>query len=184
MYSKRGYRASIIQPENPLMRLIALTQDKVAAVDAEDYERMMKRLWYAIKMNDTFYAASNDYSSGKKVMVFMHREILGLPFGHIPEVDHENGDGLNNQKYNIRIATRAENSRNRPHHKNSKFRYKGVWLMRRGNKRYASAIETGGKRFFLGCFYTEEEAARAYDRKAVELFGRFARLNFPDEFAA
>ncbi|MEN6337259.1 MAG: AP2 domain-containing protein [Phycisphaerales bacterium] len=62
-------------------------------------------------------------------------------------------------------------------------RFKGVWFEKRVGK-WRATIHIKGKSIWIGHFATEEEAARAYDRRAVELFGEFARLNFPEEWPA
>jgi hypothetical protein len=106
-------------------------------------------------------------------MVYMHRSVLRAPKGKL--VDHRDMDGLNNLRSNLRIATQSENQRNRrssPH----TSRYKGVSIYR-GN-RWRAKIVLNGHQTHVGHFVDEVEAARAYDKKARELFGEFARTNF------
>lgn len=94
------------------------------------------------------------------------------------QIDHRDNDGLNCRKYNLRSATPSQNQQNRKANKNPTG-FKGVdfhpWLLR---KRYSARIKLNGHRVFLGYHLTAEEAARAYDTKARELFGEFACLNF------
>lgn len=94
-------------------------------------------------------------------------------------VDHIDGDGLNNQRGNLRVCTHAENLRNTRPYKGK--RYKGVTHRQRSGNWEAYIQHPSGRQLHLGKFSTEEEAARAYDRAATELFGEFARLNLPHE---
>jgi hypothetical protein len=95
-------------------------------------------------------------------------------------IDHANGDTLDNRKVNLRICTRADNKRNRGIPSNNTLGYKGVALTK-SKKRYMARIGSGrGKHMYLGTYDTIEEAARAYDAKAKELFGEYAYLNFPN----
>jgi hypothetical protein len=143
---------------------IELTQGKEALVDDEDYERLAGRKWWAMHTHGHWYASSNygrGPSGGNRMM---HRVILDAPKELF--VDHINGDGLDNRRCNLRLATRSENQRNRRMTKGKRF--KGI---RRNGERWVSHIT-------LGTFDTEEAAARAYDQAAKLLFGDFARLNF------
>jgi hypothetical protein len=117
-----------------------------------------------------FYAAT--VINGKSVA--MHRMLMSPPRGML--VDHIDGNGLNNCRSNLRLCTRKQNRRNtRPQHKSSRF----LGVIRRGY-RYLAKITHNGRTQHLGTFTNEIEAARARDRKARELFGEFAWLNFPD----
>ena len=106
----------------------------------------------------------------------MHRFIMKPKSNEY--VDHINGDKLDNRKENLRICTKKENQRNQKVRKDNTSGYKGVALM--AGKYWRAYITSGGSRQkHLGNFKTKEEAARAYDEKAKEYFGEFARLNFP-----
>jgi hypothetical protein len=110
----------------------------------------------------------------------MHREILG--FGSIKQdprlVDHRNRNGLDNRRENLRPSTNSQNLGNRIGSPNSSSKYKGVhWDSTRG--KWRTQAQHDGKTYRLGRFDSEEEAAAAYDRKALELWGEFALLNFP-----
>ena len=104
----------------------------------------------------------------------MHRVIMNTPVGM--ETDHRDHNGLNNQKYNMRICTIAQNNYNRIPYGWSK--YLGVSHIE-GHP--IAQIRKERKLFYLGFFKTEEDAAHAYDKKAIEFFGEFANLNFPYE---
>jgi hypothetical protein len=111
----------------------------------------------------------------------MHRQIMDPPKGKI--VDHIDGNQANNCRANLRICTRRENGCNRSKPVGTTSRFKGVsWHKATG--KWAATIHFKRRAFWLGYFDDEAEAARAYDAKAVELFGEFARLNFPDEWPA
>jgi hypothetical protein len=157
-----------------LMKLIPLTQGLFAMVDDEDYQEVIKSKWQAWKSQQTYYATRRP--KGKETSR-MHRLIMG----DIKNItyDHIDGNGLNNQKSNLRVATCMQNNQNRGKKINSKSKYKGVSWKQKEEKWYARA---GGdkNRYSLGFYDTEEAAAKAYDKKAKELFGEFARLNFKE----
>lgn len=140
----------------------------VALVDDEDFESISKWKWYASKRGQTFYALRTDNKARK--VIRMHRQILGLPDAQF--VDHKDHDGLNNQKYNLRLATNKQNCANRKRKNTGK--YVGVTRI---NDRYFSCIKKAGKLFRLGMFDTAIDAAIAYNKKAVQLHGEFASLN-------
>jgi hypothetical protein len=110
-------------------------------------------------------------------VVWMHREIMQTPPGLI--CDHIDAAPLNNRRCNLRNCTRQQNAQNALKHACATSRYKGVcWSKRR--RKWHAAIRSDGKLYNLGYFDSEIDAALAYDRKARELFGPYARLNFPD----
>lgn len=155
------------------MKEIKLTQGKVALVDDEDYERLNQFKWCAVFDRNTFYAVrAKKRSEGKDRMIKMHWDILGLK-----GVDHIDHNGLNCQKSNLRKCTHQQNMMNRTANKNSTSKYKGVSFVSSRNKWLAS-ISTHGKAINLGRHDNEKDAALAYDKKAIELFGEFAYLNF------
>jgi hypothetical protein len=159
------------------IRYIALTQGQFAIVDAEDYPRLSRYKWHAVDAGDGhgFYARRHE----KGRSVWMHREIVQPPKGMV--VDHIDGNGLNNRRSNLRICTRTENGRNRRKNRDGKNEFKGIWHDKDTGKCYAT-IRCNGEPIYLGAFDSAIEAARAYDRKAVEVHGKYARLNFPEEW--
>ena len=92
-------------------------------------------------------------------------------------VDHIDGDRKNNNLSNLRWATAEENQRNRLKQKNTSSIYKGVTYSKK-NKKWEARIRINGKNKFIGYFKNEEDAGRAYDEKALQLFGDYAKLNF------
>lgn len=141
----------------------------IALIDAADYQTICGYEWY---IRDGYVVAKRD---GQHVP--MHRLILGLPQSRTPSVDHINGIRFDNRRCNLRACAHAENLRNRKKQKNTTSVYKGVHLT--VELQWQAAITFEGKKRYLGRFATEEDAAAAYDQAACELFGEFAKLNFP-----
>lgn len=148
----------------------------VALVDDEDFVELSKYHWFAIKRARRFYAARNIKIDKKRTQVLMHKMILQ----NCLILDHKDGNGLNNQRNNLRRANSQQNSANMVSQKVMKSsKYKGILIDRRGvNIKYCARIGYNGKTRHIGCFNSEIDAAKAYDVKALELFGEFARLNF------
>jgi len=107
----------------------------------------------------------------------MHRVIMRAPKGVM--CDHRNHNGLDNRKSNLRLCTSAQNQYNKKPKKDCASKYKGV-VRRKDCKKWRAKIGFKGKRIHLGYFDDEMDAAMAYDDKAIELFGEFAYLNFPE----
>jgi hypothetical protein len=147
---------------------------RFAIVDADDYEHLAKYKWYCEQDGNTFYTFRREGRKRKRVS--MHRQILHAPKGLL--VDHIDGNGLNNRKSNLRLCSPAQNARNKRPAPNCSSRYKGV-TWHKYHKKWHVRIFKSGKSTYLGSFDDEIEAAVAYDRKAAELFGEFAYLNFP-----
>lgn len=161
------------------MQKIPLTQGKFAFVDDEDYERLVYWKWFAYQApTGQWYARRNATSKdGKRCIVHMHRCVLGA-HEFDPDVDHRDGDGLNNQKVNLRYTTRSGNAANISVRSDSKSGLKGVYWSKKAN-RWAAQITTNGKQIWLGYHDTADEAAVAFDRAAILHHGEFARTNFP-----
>jgi len=153
------------------VRFIPLTKGKFAIVDADDYDWLNRHKWCISKKRYSFYACRQTHAE----KIFMHRVITNAPKGML--VDHIDGNGLNNRRSNLRICTIAQNNRNSRPWRRSYSKYKGVsWCQAAG--KWRARIRPNHKQIHLGCFDTQIEAARAYDKKAKELFGEFAYLNF------
>jgi len=157
---------------------IALNGGMVALIDDGDFNLVNSYTWRSVKHRKTFYAVASPYVNGKQTTVRMHRLILGLVGKEL--CDHKNGNGLDNQRHNLRSCSSVSNSQNR--RVAGCDGYKGVRHRRnrskRGTKPWVARITVGGKTQFLGCFASAEEAARAYDEAAKSLFGEFAVTNF------
>lgn len=158
---------------------INLTQEKSALVDDGDFEYLNQWKWYASKSKRTFYAKRNLYINGKYTTIKMHRELLRLKKEDKIQVDHKDGNGLNNQKNNLRICTQNENQHNSRKRYDNTSEYKGVSWHKRDKKWFAQ-ICFQNKNLFLGYFNDKTEAALSYDKKARELFGEFSKTNFID----
>ena len=159
------------------MKEIQLTRGMVAMVDDEDFEYLNEFKWCAAKMDSSIYAIRPTIKNGKKSTISMHRCIIS----EIDNVfiDHINGNGLNNQRSNLRRCNDQQNQRNRRPNKGTSSDFKGVRVIKSKTKKYTSRIKVSGITIHIGNFYSEIEAAKAYDIKAKELFGEFAWLNFP-----
>lgn len=159
------------------MKRIPLTKGYWVTVDDEDWPEMMLWSWYAEEVGDKVYACRRDHDLPGKPKVYMHRQLLGA--GVDQKVDHRDLDGLNNRRKNLRLATQAGNTTNRPkNRRNASSPFKGVV---RSRTRWLAQIEHKGKRRHLGMFDDQVSAARAYDSAAKDLFGEFAYLNFPEQ---
>lgn len=158
-------------------RKIPLTQGQYAIVDPEDYKELSKYKWFAKRCDRRFYAER----SYKNKNVKMHEVIMGTVAGKV--IDHINQNGLNNRKSNLRFATTEQNAWNKRKQKGDySSKYKGVhWVKSR--KKWRARIICKGTGIFLGCFDNEDDAAKAYDEKAKELFGEYAVLNLKGESA-
>jgi len=151
---------------------IELTWGKFAIVDAEYYDWLNGYKWCAVKEGRTWYAKTFRRDG---MPLSMHRLIIGAPKGLF--VDHENHNGLDNRRQNLRLCTKTQNNQNqRPYGKTS--RYKGVSWKKR-EKKFVASITLNKRRYHLGYFKSEIDAAKAYDKAAKKFFGEFAYLNFP-----
>lgn len=152
--------------------MIWLTQGQFTLVDDEDYESISKHKWYAQKDRNAYYAVRRDGKRRRK----MHRQIIGLPYDDIRIPDHIDHNGLNNQRYNLRIATRSQNSANRRSRKNATSKYLGVSIDRL-DKSWQVHVVKEGVQTYVGVFKNEVDAAIAYNKAASRIHGEFAHLN-------
>ncbi len=169
----RNYRPRPADPDltdGTVMR-IPVTGGYIAYVDAADYPEISRWRWHM----KSGYAMRVE--NGRQI--YMHREIMKPPKGKV--VDHIHGNRMDNTRANLRNVTPAENRRNHPKHRGSSSRYFGVSYLRKRDK-WQAAFFLNGRSTFIGHYDSEIEAARAYDRAAVEQLGESARLNFPDEW--
>lgn len=158
------------------MKIIWLTQGQFTLVDDEDYERVNHFKWYVNNAGGKLYARRTvNISSTSKSSMKLHRFILGVTNSEI-QVDHIDGNSLNNQRLNLRTCTQAENKRNKTPYGTSK--YLGVFYKKKRGKKWSANITKDGKKTFLGYFKDEKDAALSYDEAAKKLHGEFANLNF------
>lgn len=164
------------------MKKIELTQGKFALVDDDAFPLVARFNWHAIKGGGLWYAVRGVNVGGKIHRIFMHRYLMLAVAGQ--SIDHVNGDGLDNRLENLRVCSHQQNHFNRKPNANSISGFKGVSFCRKEKNPWLARIMRDGKMRRLGAFSTPEEAARAYDKAALELFGEFARLNFPEKRGA
>lgn len=153
---------------------IQLSQGFSAEISAEDYDRVSKYKWYVTFSGNRKKRYAIGRISGRR-MITMHRYILNVESSL--QVDHIDGNGLNNTRENLRLATGTENQANGQKRPDTTSKFKGVSWDKR-NKQWRADICKHYKRQHLGYFTNEVDAARAYDTKALELFGEFAKCNF------
>ena len=132
------------------------------------------------------YLKVNLYNKGSKRDVYIHRLVgyafLGLDIDNPKiQIDHKDSDKANNKLSNLRIATSSQNCAAAKPSRKGVSRFRGVKKSRRIENPWVASISKDNKTYHLGNFKTEEEAARAYDKKAKEFHGEFANLNFPEE---
>lgn len=158
------------------MKEIELTQGMVALVDDCFFEALNQYSWRVSKRWNTFYALRTTAKvDGKRTTIEMQRDVVrlaGLVAGR--QTDHRDGNGLNNQLDNIRVATASQNRANSRLGVNNTSGFKGVSAL---NGQWQARIRANGELKQLGQFRTKEEAAAAYDAAALEAFGEFAKTN-------
>jgi hypothetical protein len=150
---------------------IPLTQQKVAEIDAADYAAISSYKWYFSAYG---YAVRNGFVGEKRTIIYMHRLIVGAPSGI--DIDHIDGNKINNRRCNLRLASRRENLFNKRPLNGCTSSFKGVnWI--EPNKKWRARIRVNGREIALGCYNSALDAARAYNQAATEHFGEFAWLN-------
>lgn len=188
LYRKLRYRCTY--------RLVPLTQGLYAKVDPDMFYEVSKYKWYARKSTRTYYATSTQYQNGIRCDLHMHRLIMAFELNKASSnpknlssvlchpssglfIDHINGDGFDNRKANLRLATSTQNNYNRRITSRRTSKYKGVDY-RPSKKAYRARITVNKRKIHLGHFPDEISAARAYDTAARKYHKEFAVLNFPN----
>lgn len=147
------------------MKFIELGHGNKAIIDDDDFDRVNQYKWYL---------SAYGYACTSRGRVYLHRFVLNYTGRKV--IDHIDRNSLNNQKDNLRICTRSQNIRNSNKRQGSS-RYKGVrW--HKGTGKWNARITFNYREYHLGLFSSEIAAAKAYDRKAKELFKEYASLNF------
>jgi hypothetical protein len=162
--------------EDQAMKFIPLTKNMCAMVDDDDYDDLMQHKWHASAKGtngDKFYAYSHLGSHNNE-----RQSMQQYLMPNAAEIDHCDGNGLNNQRHNMRVCTRSQNVAN------ARFRvgasgYRGVRLAYGG--KFVAQLVHNNQHTHLGTFATAEEAARAWDEAAKTHHGEFAMLNFPED---
>lgn len=149
------------------MKQIPLTQDKFALVDDDIYEVVNNYKWHVHKGRNTWYALRHmnlqEDPSGKFEFIRLHHIVVGIPPKGF-EVDHKDGNGLNNQRENLQIVTKRKNQQNTCVHRTGRL-VGTTW--HKNNQKWLAKIQINGKMKHLGYFKTEQEAHEAY-MKALE----------------
>lgn len=153
---------------------VVLTRGKTAIVNSVDADFIGQWNWCAYRCpKGTFYAVRTDHDGAVQRTVRMHRALACAPSSM--EVDHVDRDPLNNRRSNIRIATRAQNNRNRGRQRNNTSGYKGVsWYAE--HEQWGGRIRVGGRTHFLGLHHDPADAYAAYCEAAARLHGEFANV--------
>ncbi len=151
------------------MKMIPLTRGKIAIVDDRDFKLVSSFEWFA-----SCNRSGNWYARRNETMDCAYASMHALILNSFKEIDHKDRDGLNNRRDNLRIVTRKQNSYNRVGRAGK--RYKGVSWMAIRNK-WRAYIVSEGKQISLGLHQSKKLAMDAYDKKAIELWGEYARTN-------
>jgi hypothetical protein len=162
-------RPIVVQPDDQSIKFLPLTQGKIAIIDASRWEWASQWNWYAghSRKSCSYYAVRWG-RRGERKQVFLHRQILGEPEA---QVDHINGNTLDNRVANLRPCTHAENTRN---HRLTRANTSGYSGVTRSGKKWEAAIGLGGKWTYLGRFATKELAIAARQAAEAKYHGEFA----------
>lgn len=160
------------------MKEIPLTKRYVALIDDEDYERIGAMKWYACEVKTPnsmlVYARRGWRTNGRQHTATMHNAILQTK----SKIDHRDGNGLNNQRSSLRLATYSQNTWNSRKFRKATSHYKGVsW--NQSEKKWAAQVVAHGKHHWIGWFKDEVDAATAYNFVVAEVQGEFAVMNTP-----
>lgn len=153
-------------------RLIPLGNSLYTIVDVADYEWLMQWKWWATysQRDGKWRVVRDEWVSRRNKRILMSRQIAAI--SEFPEVDHDNGNTLDNRRGNLRPCTRSQNNRNKGPNKNNKTGIKGVTPVK---DRFKATIYADGILYQLGYFDSAEEAGEAYWEAAKRLHGRFAK---------
>lgn len=152
-------------------------------IDMEDFPKLAGHNITAYTPDKITYA-HGQFDFGRRGMAkrSVHRYLMGLNVGDPWSVDHIDHNGLNNRKCNLRLATVSQNGANSRKRAGTSSNYIGVRWHKLARK-WDARIHHGKKEIYLGLYESEEQAARVRDIRAREIFGEFAKLNFPDQAA-
>jgi len=154
------------------MKKIQITQGKTILVDDEDFEILSQWKW---SLSNGYATRRLKRLNGKQRDQKMHRFLMGEPKGK--QIDHINGNKLDNRKSNLRICSIRQNRYNMPQRSDNKSGYKGVYWCNQA-KKWIARIRFENRLYYLGRFTDPKLAAFAYDKAALKFFKEFAFLNF------
>ena len=167
---KQGHDVTLSQqyPVDMLpVRVLSLTQDQIAIIDPENFNAASLFRWSASRSHSTWYVRQRQPRNTERP--HLHAFLTGRK-----DIDHINGNGLDNRQCNLRPSY-GNNNRNRHSHPGSSL-FKGV-TWHKG--KWQASLKINGVSLYLGRFAVEEDAARAYDTAAREHHGAYGRYNFP-----
>lgn len=181
----QGHHQSRITPRVPtetklvdgkLIAAIDILHGQFAVVDASDLPvANLYPYWTSHKTRSgTIYVRTSIFTDGKKKEIQLGRLLLGLKSGDIRQADHKNGNGLDNRRSNLRIATNQQNCCNKTYGGFGISRLKGV-TWHAPTRQWRARIGVGMKRLHLGLFPTKEAAFKAYRAAQKQYHGEFAR---------
>lgn len=160
------------------MKLIKVTKGLYTLVDDDDYEELSKYKWYASKKSknyDKYYIERRiRYPDGSSKIFKMHRIIMNAPPGK--NVDHINGNPLDNRKCNLRLCSQSQNNMNSKLQKNSTTGYRGVSWHKKAGK-WRAYINVNRKQYHLGLYDDINDAIDAYNKASIEKHGEYANKN-------
>ena len=165
----------IVLFESNIMKLIDISTPKYpntfALVDDEDFDWLNQYKWTAVsrRQGGTIYAMRKG--------VYMHRAILGIYKDYDGVINHRNHNGLDNQKRNYVLCADRSSSKQKISRTYKIKKYQGI-IQHKADKKWTVAIRKGGEYIYIGRYHSEDEAAQAYDKKAIELYGEHAATNF------
>lgn len=147
-------------------------KNNIIYIDKKDLKFFNSRKWHLFlnRTNGAKYLRGWDVKRKKKI--FFHREIIKA--NNNQQVDHINGNSLDNRKSNLRKCSLRQNILNRKKPKNNTSGYKGVFKIK---NRWKALIGVNKKRIYLGCFLNKKDAAKAYNDAAIKYFGKFSNIN-------
>ena len=155
------------------LAFLPLTKGYEAVIDLCDLQLVGGRPWCALVRPKTVYVVRNDVVDGRRVTVYLHRLLTGVPDGVL--VDHKSGDGLDNRRDNIRPATKTQNNQNQRMSRRNTSGIKGVaWDC--SKQKWQVGIGVKGQRKHLGRFSNIEDAAAAYENGSKKFHGEFGRV--------
>lgn len=160
----------------------AKASGRVALIDDADYDLVTRYRWHLVErmrpsgaMHGPYAQANMQRTDGGWTTKLMHTYITG--WSH---TDHTDGNGLNNQRSNLRPGPPSLNGANQRPRRHGTSKYKGVsWFTRVG--KWVAEVRVNGQLRYLGAYTVEADAARAYNVAALEVFGEYARLNEIDD---
>lgn len=147
---------------------VPLTKGYEAIIDTEDVEKVEKFNWYSNVNGRAVYGQRSINRLNCRRTVMLHMAVSGMIEGK--EIDHVNGDGLDNRKANLRHVLHSENMKNAKKRVTSKHKYKGVCI---NHNRFSAKIRNDNKSIYLGTFDTQEEAHAAYCHASIEMHGKY-----------